>query len=399
MIIPISTDRPLRDTPLVNYGLIALCVLLELLGSASAPFKAWMINHLWLNGQDPHLWQFVTSQFCHAGLMHLLGNMIILWVFGNCVEDRLGHFAYACFFLAGGVIAALSHAVWGPFGLLVGASGAVSAVTGAFFVMFPRTNVRLLIFFFYIGIWSIPSMYVIAFAFGRDVLLQIAGAGGVAYLAHIGGSLFGIAVGFALLYSRLLPREPYDLVTAMVQWNRRRKFRAITQQGYEPWSNRLEPDAKVAAGSNATARTLGNALGRGSSVPDEATTRLAELRGRVSQAIAKHEMDEAVAAYRTMRDAFPGEVLSESNQLELGNHLFAQGEHELAAEVWQRLLETYPARDTHGQVRLMLGLTYVRYLNRSDDAVPVLEDAITKLADGPDRELARTMLAEARESA
>lgn len=393
MIIPISTDRPLRNTPLVNYGFIALCVILELIGSASDPFKAWMIGNLWLNGQDPHVYQFVTSQFCHAGAMHLVGNMIILWIFGNSVEDRLGHLGYACFFVAGGVIAALSHAVWGPFGLLVGASGSVSAVTGAFLVMFPRTHVRLLIFFFYIGIWSIPSIYFIAFALGRDILFQIWGGGQVAHLAHIGGSLFGIAVGFGLLYSRLLTREPYDLVTALVQWNRRRSFRAITQKGYEPWSNRLEPNSKVAATSESTAGQKTSRPAR--NLPDAVTTRLAELRGLIARAISAHEMETAVTHYRTLRQEFSDEVLSEPNQLELGNHLFAQGEHALAAEVWQRLLDTYPSRDAHGQVHLMLGLTYTRYLNEPDKAAPVLEAAIEKLADGPDRDLARTILAEA----
>src|SRR5690606_12485309 len=134
-----------------------------------------------------------------------------LWVFGNAVEDRLGRVGYLCFYLAGGVIAGLGHALMEPSPVL-GASGAVAAVTGAYLVLFPLTNVTIVYFFFIIGAFEVSSMVLIFFRVVTDLVFHFLGIGDVAYMAHLAGYGFGFVIALGLLLGRMLPREPYDLL-------------------------------------------------------------------------------------------------------------------------------------------------------------------------------------------
>ncbi len=134
MFFPVRTDRRLKHIPWVNYALISLNALIFLWTypqmKAGGMFESSPVDWFVLQPAWPHVWQFVTYQFLHAGWMHLLGNMLFLYVFGNSVEDRLGHVAYLLFYLAGGVVAGLGHA-WVESASVLGASGAIAAVTGA----------------------------------------------------------------------------------------------------------------------------------------------------------------------------------------------------------------------------------------------------------------------------
>jgi membrane associated rhomboid family serine protease len=142
---------------------------------------------------------FVTSIFLHAGWMHLLGNMLFLWVFGGSVEEALGHFQYLIFYFISGLGAAIVHTAlnWGSSIPTVGASGAISGVMGAFIVLFPRARVTTLIpallFFFTIRIPAVLMLgywFFIQF-FSGVASLGVANQGGVAWWAHIGGFLLG----------------------------------------------------------------------------------------------------------------------------------------------------------------------------------------------------------------
>ncbi|CAN5340285.1 rhomboid family intramembrane serine protease [soil metagenome] len=145
-----------------------------------------------------------TSLFLHGGWLHLLGNMLYLWVFGDNVEDRYGHLAFLVFYLLSGVVATLAFALpnAASTSTLVGASGAIAAVLGAYMVLFPRAWVRVAIPFLFFLVVSLPAVLVLGVWF----LLQlqalrpsIVSGGGVAYLAHVGGFVAGIAItlGFA----------------------------------------------------------------------------------------------------------------------------------------------------------------------------------------------------------
>lgn len=158
-------------------------------------------------------WTLLTSLFLHGGLGHLLGNMLYLFIFGDNVEDALGHGRYLLFYLACGILASLSHVIatvvtgGNPYIPSLGASGAISGVLAAYLVLFPAKRVRVLIFVF---ITDVPAIFAIGlwFAFqlinGVGMLGSGSQAGGVAYAAHIGG----FAAGFVLVrgFARQRPR-------------------------------------------------------------------------------------------------------------------------------------------------------------------------------------------------
>jgi membrane associated rhomboid family serine protease len=148
-----------------------------------------------------------TSMFLHGGWLHLLGNMLFLWIFGNNVEDRLGSIPFLLFYLVGGVAAALTQVVIDPRSTipLVGASGAIAAALGAYIVLFPGARILSLVFLgFFYQLIEVPAILVLGFWFGLQLLNGFAafGAetaqGGVAFFAHIGGFVFGLAVGVLL---------------------------------------------------------------------------------------------------------------------------------------------------------------------------------------------------------
>ena len=210
-MLPLKDLNPTRIRPFVTYGLIAanLAVWIWQLADGldrsieQLGFHPCEVNDSCLQvGQDWALTAF-TSMFMHASWAHLLGNMLFLWIFGNNVEDALGHVRFAVFYLAGGLAAALSQAlVTLAFGSElsgaipnVGASGAIAVVLGAYVVLYPRALVLTWVFpvfffpipaVFFIGIWFVFQLLV-----GSTSLTTPTSGGGVAYFAHVGGFLFG----------------------------------------------------------------------------------------------------------------------------------------------------------------------------------------------------------------
>ncbi len=145
-----------------------------------------------------------TSMFMHGGLFHIGGNMLYLWIFGNNVEDTLGHTRYLIFYLLSGIAAALAQTVVGPSSLvpMVGASGAISGVLGAYLVLFPGAHVTTLIVLgFFFRLVQIPAMVVLGFWIVLQVLNGLGSfgaSGGVAFFAHIGGFVAGMGLLFVL---------------------------------------------------------------------------------------------------------------------------------------------------------------------------------------------------------
>ena len=144
---------------------------------------------------SPYLTMF-TSMFMHGGWMHLIGNMLFLWIFGNNVEDYFGSIKFLFFYLASGLAAVALFTIFGPNSEvpLVGASGAIAGVMGAYMVLHPRAKITTLIIFIFIQIIHLPAKTVIGIWFAMQLfmsLTQTSSGGGVAYLAHVGGFLFG----------------------------------------------------------------------------------------------------------------------------------------------------------------------------------------------------------------
>src|SRR5205085_6714151 len=139
--------------------------------------------------------------FLHASWLHLGGNVLALYIFGDNVNDRLGNLGYLAFYLAGAVVAGIGFVVAPSAGvpIVVGASGAVMAVMGAYLALYPRSNITVLSFLFFIGTFEVPSMYLILAFFILDLIGNIAGSPYVAHIAHIAGLLFGFGIGMGLL--------------------------------------------------------------------------------------------------------------------------------------------------------------------------------------------------------
>ena len=383
MFIPIRSDRPLRVTPYVNYGLIAANVLIfAATGNAIENHAEWvdqfMLNKWLYNTPESgvivtKLWQFFTYQFLHGGPMHLIGNMIFLWVFGNAVEDRLGKLGYLLFYLSMGVFAGLAHWVTSDADVL-GASGSVAGVTGAFLALFPRTRITFIYFFFFIGAFEVPAIVVVLFYFAKDLLFYGMGGGQVAYTAHIAGNIMGFAIAMTLLGSRLLPREPYDLFSLWEHKRRRDKFRKIAEQGAGPW---VHNKGKLAADKPLT----------------EKEKQVLAARQSISRALNAHDMDHAARQYRTLIQSHGDQALSQRQQFDLANHLFSMGEHATAAKAYELLLKTYPNHADKAHAQLMLGLILARYLKQPTDARKHLQEASQRLT-GDDAALARQLLSE-----
>jgi membrane associated rhomboid family serine protease len=223
-VIPLRDRNPTRRTPVVTLGLVIACfaafaVELSVTASGGDPaledlFTRWGavpadITSALEAGDylGPGIVGMFTSMFLHGSWLHLLGNMLFLWIFGNNVEDRLGPVPYLLFYLVGGLAAALSQVVIDPGSTipLVGASGAIAAALGAYIVLFPGARILSLVFLgFFYQLLEVPALVVLGYWF---VLQLVSGfgafgaetaQGGVAFFAHIGGFVLGVAVGVLL---------------------------------------------------------------------------------------------------------------------------------------------------------------------------------------------------------
>lgn len=392
MFLPLRTDSPLRRTPYMNWALIAanfLVFFAELAGNSQSPGEAQFIQPLILQPSDPHLWQYFTYAFLHAGWAHILGNMLFLYIFGNNINDRLGHLGYLAFYLAGAVFAGIGYVLierHGGGGVL-GASGAVAAVTGAYLILLPRSHITVVYFIFLIGVIEIPSIWFILAFFVLDIVEQVApaamgGAEAVAHAAHISGTLFGVSVSIVLLATRLLPRDPFDVLALMQRWNRRRVYRDMVTSGFDPFSGTGSTFKPAAAGRRVIEQP-----------PDATALRSMELRAQAGQAVAEHNFAQAALLYQQLLANDPAQVLARTAQLDLANYLASQQEYTQAAAAYEQFLGHYTGTDQVDRVNLMLGLIYARYLHEPRRAKDYLERAVARLHTQRELELANTELA------
>ena len=214
-MIPLRDDNPTTIKPLVTISFIVLCSLVFLwqLSLGANGFRAAVMSlgviPATLFGDKnlppelalvPPTMTVLTSQFLHGSWMHLIGNMLYLWIFGNNVEDAMGHVRFTIFYLLCGIVAALAQALPNPDSTLpmIGASGAISGVLGAYLLLFPHARVLVLIpLGFYSRLVPLPAMVVLGFWFVLQLIssaLADPRAGGVAFGAHIGGFIGGMVL-------------------------------------------------------------------------------------------------------------------------------------------------------------------------------------------------------------
>jgi membrane associated rhomboid family serine protease len=262
-MIPIRDENRPERRPYVNYTLIIINIIVFFFFYLQG-FRAFEMS-IKKYGATPvfilrgeRVETLFTSMFMHADILHLLGNMLYLWIFGDNVEDALGHFKYLAFYLVGGVFSGLMHILSTLLSLYtspiiyviselttpaVGASGAISAVLGAYMLLYPNARIRTLVFYLFIAtIVSVPAYYYLGFWFLYQLLMGVISlsglTSGVAFWAHIGGFIYGLIIVKAL---NLKPRR------RIVEIRERRVYRPIVA----PWVREplvdvlVEPDRVI----------------------------------------------------------------------------------------------------------------------------------------------------------
>jgi membrane associated rhomboid family serine protease len=235
-VIPLRDANPVGRFPIVTIGLIVACVVafayelgtqstggdaaLERLFRQFALIPADLTAAIGGGSTDRiagQLLTIVTSMFLHGGWLHLIGNMLYLWIFGNNIEDRFGRVRFLLFYLLGGLVAALTQVLVSPTSdvPVIGASGAIATVLGAYLVLYPGARILSLVFLgFFYQLLQVPAVIVLGLWFLLQLIDGIASLGvessasGVALFEHIGGFLTGVAIGLAVrtLAGRRRPR-------------------------------------------------------------------------------------------------------------------------------------------------------------------------------------------------
>lgn len=210
MFFPLGDSNIERGhKPFITYILIAANVMIFLYQFMLPPnlqaafvYQFGSIPLEITHGTD--LYTLVTCMFLHGGWMHLIGNMMFMWVFADNIEATIGSFKFLLFYLAGGILASMTHSILNPSSQMpcVGASGAIAACLGAYLVMFPKSRIKVLILIFFTT-FRVPAILFLGIWIGQQFLAGFGTLGaatsdtaGVAYWAHIGGFVFGVVSGF-----------------------------------------------------------------------------------------------------------------------------------------------------------------------------------------------------------
>ncbi len=227
-MIPLRDANPTRRTPVVTIGLVVACLVafawelgLQVTGGNAALdafITQWGVvpadlTAAWSTGGflTPETATLITMQFLHGGWLHLLGNLLFLWIFANNIEDDLGRLVFLLFYLGGGVVAGLTQVAIDPTSTIpmIGASGAIAAVLGGYIVLYPRARITSLVFLgFFYQLIDVPAIIVLGFWFVLQLIDGIASLGlsgtdgGVAIFAHIGGFVAGLVAARLLLVVR-----------------------------------------------------------------------------------------------------------------------------------------------------------------------------------------------------
>jgi hypothetical protein len=320
-----------------------------------------------LNPVRPDLWQFISYAFLHGGLFHILGNMFFLYLFGNNVNDKLGHIGYMCLYLAGSIFSGLGHAMMSGSPVL-GASGAVAAITGAYLVLFPQTLITVIYWLIFIGTMELPALYFIAFKMILIDNMIAKSTPNVAYDAHLAGYAFGILSMVGMLATGVISSSNFDLWAMIKQWNRRRVYRDVVSSGYDPFKGRYTKEIKVKPVKK-------------TAVQIENEEKISQLRNEIGKRISQRNISGAANAYLDLMAIDPEQVPPRQYLLDIANQLASENKPAESAEAYEKFLSHYKSYEYSEQVQLMLGIIYSRYLGKSDKAKQYLSAALEKLTD------------------
>ncbi len=353
MFIPFGTNLDAGRRPLVLYGLVAVNVAIHtavFIGFRNEnPAALEWFERLKLSFRHFGWWEPFTYQFLHdpRGIMHLASNMIFLLAFGTVVEGRLGKLGFLALYLVGGALAGLLQvAITG--GSVVGASGSVSVVAGAFLALHPRGQVH--------GLWllppsriTMPAVWMLGIYAAIDFINTFTDAlgatrTGVGTIAHLAGLFFGLTVCVTLLGTGVLKRNDFDLFFLLKQWKRRRDLRAAT----------------VSAGLG-TADGPVSARVRADSA-DEMSPKERTLRHTIAAAHRERDLVLSAQIYRDLLALNPTSVLPAALQLDVANQLAADGDWRAARSAYANFIERFRSDPNLGDARLMLAVIQTRRL-------------------------------------
>ena len=210
-MIPLKDDNPTDNKPIVTYWLIGICVFVFIIELSSSSYRTGaffysfglipsaLLGHIQLS-QDlyviPAFLTIFSSMFVHGGFMHLIGNMLYMWIFADNIEDNLGPKRFITFYLLCGICAAMTQVIMDTHSQIpmVGASGAISGILGAYLILFPFARIKTFIFLgFFWTIARIPAIILLLIWIGLQIWNSVStGAGGTAWFAHIGGFIAGV---------------------------------------------------------------------------------------------------------------------------------------------------------------------------------------------------------------
>lgn len=318
-----------------------------------------LMGRLHLTWKPSEPWRFITYAFAHADWWHLISNAIFLWVFGPSVEDRFGHAGFLCFFLAGSVFSGLGHIALSP-APVIGASGAVSAITGAYLVLFPRTTVRILFIVFF-RFYDIPATWFIAAAVVLD-FLRMGDGDQIAHGAHLAGYLTGFVVAGGLLATRALPREPmYDLISIWQHRKRRATLQAAVEEGQKERNARFAPGSEPAISEQAARR-----------------------RARIAALLASGDRSGAADEYELLLSenglASPAALLSKRLQFEAAGALYQLARYPRAMSAFELFARAYPNDPQTIGVKLLMAAIAARHMRDHARARAILDDIAPKLS-------------------
>ncbi len=387
MIIPIGTSIRPERTPYANYALIVINVAIFFLTFRQRQHEfqpvvvSWAAD-LMLFPANWKVWQFVTYAFLHASSLHVIGNMFFLYLFGNNVNDKLGHARYLAFYFAGAIFSGIGHTVvsQASTGGTLGASGAVAAVTGAYLALFPQTLIKVLYFLFFIGTAEFPAIWfiLIKLIFIDNYMNP---AQHVAYDAHIAGYAFGVGSMLLCLALGLISGSHFDLWAMIQRWNRRRQHRDAVAEGHDPFVG-------SAGRRSVRARVV-------KKTPDQLAReeKIQTLRQEISDLLLRRNLPGAAKSYLRLMDVDSEQVLARQHLLDIANQLAGSRQSQGAAQAYEQFLTHYGNYEHVEQVMLMLGIIYARYLDEPAKAVLCLRKAEQRLTDSQQLHMCREELA------
>jgi len=385
ILLPIRTNvRPWR-TPYANYALIISNVIIFILTywPHRNPFlgtigvlRPWATKFM-LTPLQPHYWQFVTYAFLHGSLIHIIGNMYFLYLFGNNVNDKLGHIGYLAFYLAGAIVSGIGHTIMSTSSVL-GASGAVAAVTGAYLVVYPQTLITVLYWvLFFIGTIDISALYFIGFKliFWDNIVERR--MPNVAYGAHLSGYAFGILATLGLFATGLISSRSMDLWSMIKRWNQRRRYRDVVSSGHDPFPGTQARQIKAKEIKRTT----------------EKEEKIQRLRSEIASRITERNLSAAAKVFLELIKIDSKQVLPQQHLLDIANQLASENKSAEAAQAYEQFLAHYKNYEYSEQVQLMLGILYSRYLKKPLPALKYLQAAAEKLSDPAQIKMCRQELA------